>query len=166
MKKRACGILGYATLLALSGAGGCGGDARVELSAADALAAVAERMDLVIAEYHADVRHYDDLRETEVVAAFIERVRRTAADETAVDRHAVQFKDALARIRTDRDTERTRRDTAHENVRALREVAGGLRRLAIESLTLDDEMRRYLSGWFDMRRAAQAAVVRREVDDE
>jgi len=143
-------------------AGGCIGDARVDLSAADALSAVADRMDAVVAEYHEDVRRFDDLRESEVVAAFVERVRRDASDEAATARHVEQFKEALAKIRSDRETERIRRDAADQNVRVLREVADGLRRLAIESLTLDDEIRRYLTGWLEARRTVKRSTPHRE----
>jgi len=163
---RFLGIHHYAAVAGLLAAVGCGGNAHVELSAADALAVAADRMDLAIDEYHADIEQYDDLREEEVVEAFVARVRRAPEDETAVEKHTAQFKAALGKIRADRDTERTRRDAAGENVRVLREVAGGLRRLAVEQLTLDDELRRYLTGWLEARRAAQSDTTQRENSDE
>jgi len=132
-------------------AGGCGGDARVELSAADALGAVAGQMERTIQEYHQEVSRYDDTRESSVVAAFVARVRTDAADDAAVEAHAADFETALRRIRADRDTEWNRRNAAVENVGVLREVSSGVRKLAIQSLGLQDEIRRYLTSWIEAR---------------
>lgn len=137
-------------LLALLPAG-CGGDARVQLSAADALTATAGQVELTVHEYHQEVSAYDESRESEVVSAFVARVRADHADPAAVESHADRFKAALAKIRTDRDVEWRRRQAALDNVAVLRELARGLRRLALESLSLDDEMRRYLSNWLTTR---------------
>jgi hypothetical protein len=142
-------------LLALLPAG-CGGDARIQLSAADALTATAGQVELAMQEYHQEGSAYDDSRESEVVSAFVVRVRADHADPAAVESHADRFKAALATIRTDRDVEWQRRQAALENVAVLRELARGLRRLALESLSLDDEMRRYLSNWLTTREKTNA----------
>jgi len=133
---------------------GCGGDAQLELAAADTLLAVADQMELTVGEYHDEVSRHDDSRESAVVSAFVARVRADVSDEAALDSHAADFAEALRRIRVDRRTEWARRSRAMDNVSVVREVARGLQRLAIESLTLKDEMRRYLSGWIETRRAA------------
>jgi hypothetical protein len=52
-----------------------------------------------------------------------------------------------------------RHTAALENVAVIREVAEGLRRMGIESLTLSDEMRRYLSRWIEARKLAGSASV-------
>jgi len=137
---------------------GCGGDARLEMSAADALLATADQMELTIQEYHGEVSAYDDSRESEVVSAFVTRVQAAPDDAVAIDSHAADFKAALRKIRTDRGTEFTRFGAALDNVDVLRELARGLQRLAIESLTLQDEMRRYLTGWIETRRRASDAA--------
>ncbi len=137
-------------------AGGCGGDARVELSAADALGAVAGQMERSIEEYHQEVSRFDDTRESAVVAAFVARVRKDSADEAAVDAHAADFEAALRRIRDDRETEWSRRNAALDNVGVLREVARGVQRLAIQSLGLQDELQRYLTGWIEARQRAKS----------
>ncbi|HOW17886.1 MAG TPA: hypothetical protein PLC79_02535 [Phycisphaerae bacterium] len=138
---------------------GCGGDARVELSAADALSAVAGQMRVVFDEYHGEVEAHDDTRESAVVRAFVERVRRDSSDGAKLDQHASQFEAAMATIRADRRTEWQRRAAAETQVETILEVAKGLRRLGIESLSLQDEMRRYLVSWTEsMRRAGTAAA--------
>ncbi|MGQ9650856.1 MAG: hypothetical protein ACUVXJ_12155 [Phycisphaerae bacterium] len=139
---------------AVFGLAGCGGDARLELSAADALTAAADRMEIVVAEYHAEMDAYDGTRESAVVEAFVERLKSSAGDERAMADHAVQFRLALERVRQDRAVQWQRHTAALENVAAVREVAEGLRRMGIESLTLSDEMRRYLSRWTEARRQA------------
>ena len=48
---------------------GCGGDARMELAATDALTAVADQMELTIGEYHREMAWYDDSRESAVISA-------------------------------------------------------------------------------------------------
>jgi len=136
---------------------GCGGDARLELAAADALAAAAERMQTAVDDYHAEMTAFDDSREEAVTEAFVQRVRADAADEQAVAVHSAEFKSALGRIRADRAVEQQRRAAAVENLGVVREVADGLRRMGVESLTLSDEMRRYLSGWIEARKQAVAA---------
>lgn len=151
---RACLVLALGVGLL----GGCGGDARMELSASDALAAVADQMELTIGEYHGEVSRYDDSRESVVVAALVERMRRDIGDEEAVGAHVADFTEALRRIRGDRETEWQRRTAAMENVGVLREVSRGLQRLALESLTLEDEMRRYLTSWIEARRRTQTGV--------
>lgn len=134
---------------------GCGGDARVELSAADAVTAVAGQMDGALAEYHKEVSRADDAREGEVVRAFVARVRADSADSEALDQHSEQFGSALARIRQDRETEWSRRSAVAENVQVLREIAKGLQRIGLQSLSLQDEMRRYLETWMQARQRAE-----------
>ena len=137
--------------------GGCGGDARVDLSAADGIRATAKQMEIVLQEYHDEVARYDTSREDEVIAAFVGRIKTDVQDDSAVASHVTDFRGALEKIRKDRDTEYTRRAAAADNVAVLREMARGLERLGIESLTLQDEMKRYLTSWIDARRRADSS---------
>lgn len=141
-------------LVCLCALGGCAADARVDLSAADALTAVAGQVQQTIQEYHGEVVRFDDSRESATVAAFVARVKADAADEASLDAHAAQFAAALVKIRADRETEWARRAAAMENVGVLREMASGLRRLALQSLSLDDEVRRYLASWMSTKTSA------------
>lgn len=135
---------------------GCGGDARMEMTAADAISVAASQMDVTLREYHDEVGRADDARESAVVAAFVERIRTAATQPAVIESHTGDFKAALKAIREDRETEDARLASAKDNVGALREVARGMQRLAIDSLTLQDEMRRYLNGWLEARRQAEA----------
>ena len=65
------------------------------------------------------------------------------------------FKAALSNIREDRRVEWARRSAALENIDGLREVADGLHKIGLDSLNLRDEVRRYLSGWMELRRQSQ-----------
>lgn len=145
-------------LLLVSVLAGCGGDARVDLSAADGIQAAAQQMELTLREYHNEVNRYDSSRETAVIAAFVSRVRADSQNEAAVNEHAAEFGKALEKIRTDRDTEYARQAAASDNVGVLREMARGLERLGIESLTLQDEVRRYLTSWLAARQRAETTV--------
>lgn len=136
---------------------GCGGDARVELSAADALTAVAGQMQGTIEEYHVEVTRSDDARESAAIAAFVERVKKDAGNDAALAAHASDFEAALVKVRGDREVEWSRRNAAVENVVVLRDVSRGLQKLAIQSLALDDELKRYLTGWISARQATSAA---------
>jgi len=137
---------------------GCGGDARVELAAADALDVAASEFRVTLNEYHRDLAATDDMREANVVAAFVRRIRTDAADEAKSDVHAEQFATALARIRADRAVAAQRYAAGVSQADAVVEVARGLRRIGIESLTLQDEMRRYLSSYIDAMKRAKAAA--------
>jgi len=137
---------------------GCGGDARVDLSAADGIRAAADQMELTLREYHNEVVTYDDSREASIVSAFVARLKADRQDDTAIDGHATQFTAALSKIRKDRETEYSRQAAASDNVAVLRELSRGLERLGIESLTLQDEMKRYLTSWMDARRRAQITI--------
>jgi len=136
---------------------GCSGDASVELRAADALDAVATQMDTAASEYHAEIERYDASRRAAVAAAYVERIARDAADKDRCANHTSDFLLALDRIDADRGTELARASAVASQVAAVREVSRGLRRLAIESLSLQDEMRRYFTSLADNYRAAKTA---------
>jgi len=143
----ACGALGAAA--------GCGGDARVELAAADAIEAVAAQMRLTLDEYHEQVVAYDDAREAEAIAAFVARLRADLADQRKTTEHMAAFREAMARLRLDRRAEWQRYTAAGDNVALLDELTQDLRKLAIESLTLRDELRRYLTDVLAARRQSR-----------
>ena len=124
--------------------GGCGGgDARVELAAADSMEALGASMAQTLAECHADLGRGDDDRQRAAIQAFIDRVRANIADETATEAHAEAFQKALEGLDADRRVAWERYTASLDNVATLREVAQGLRRLALNSMSLDDEVRRY-----------------------
>ena len=142
----------------LFGAGGCGGDARVELAAADAIDAAAAQLKVTLDEYTAELELADRRRRDGAVAAFVERLRRDIADDPATRAHAAAFSEALAALDQDRTTEQRRHNAASANVGTLEEIAAGLRRVAISTLTIRDEIRRYLDSLVQARRTADTTL--------
>ncbi len=137
---------------AIGGLGvGCGGDAGMELAASDALVAVADQMQVTVQEYHQDVSRFDDSREDGVVEAFVARVQAAHDDAAATETNVKEFQAALRKIRQDRETEWQRRTAAMSNVDTLREMARGMQKLALDSLSLRDEARRYIETWIANR---------------
>ena len=123
---------------------GCLANAQVQVSAARSLAAVADELRLAVDEYDADLAMADDAREADVIAAFVDRVGRDVGDASAMAQHEAAFREALLRIRDDRQVAWQRRTSAMDNVSLLEEVGQGLEKLAVQSMTLSDEARRYL----------------------
>ncbi len=134
---------------------GCGGDARVELSAADSIDSLANALELAVREYHDDLAVNDDLRESAAIAAFVTRIQAATDDPAEQERHVADFTAALARVRQDRRVEWTRFTATGDNIDTLREIISGLRRLAIESLTLRDEARRYIFSLIEKHRSSR-----------
>ena len=135
--------------------GGCAGNARVELTAADSVEMLGASMTQTLAEYHADLARFDEERQRAAVQAFIERVRMDVADEAATDAHAEAFRQALQHLDADRQTAWERYAASLDNVATLREIAQGLRRLALDSMSLDDDVRRYFGEVMERRQEAK-----------
>ena len=110
-----------------------------------------------IDEYRHDLEQLDDQRRKAVVDAFVIRVRNNAQDEDALAAHTAAFNIALDRMEADRRAASDRRQAAVENLETLQEIADGLRRLAIESMSLDNDARRFLeSALIQVRHAEQS----------
>ncbi|GJM23591.1 MAG: hypothetical protein DHS20C16_00060 [Phycisphaerae bacterium] len=145
-----CGVLLLCGIMAV----GCSLDARVDLAAASAMDTLAGSMEGVVNEYHTEIDRADDAAEVAVVDAFVGRIRRDVTDEVAVESHSEKFRLAMKRVRDDRAVEMNRYRAALDNVDVVREVARGLRRLATESMSFEDDARRYL---FSLLESAQAS---------
>lgn len=109
-----------------------------------------------LVEYHDDLERLDDERERAVIDAFVERVRRNVAG--GVSDEAEAFRSALAQIRADRRVALERYLASRENLATIREVTRGLRRLALESMSLQDETRRYFSDLIERSKVREAAT--------
>jgi len=129
---------------AVVGLAGCAAGARAQLSAADSMQAVMQAVELATTEYHNEVRSADALRRRSAIDAFVQRIRNDHDDEQVVTNHVAAFNLALDRIQQDGQIENARYLATIQNIRTLDEIAGGLKRLAIQSMTLDDELRRYM----------------------
>jgi hypothetical protein len=135
---------------------GCGGDARVELAAADALDVAAAQLRLAFDEYHAEINRADQSRQHAAVGAFVARLRADIDDQAAIDAHTAAFTEALAALWADQRAEDQRCHNALDNLDAVGEVAAGLRRVGIATLTVSDEVRRYLDSLIAARTQAAA----------
>lgn len=135
---------------------GCVGDARVGLAAADSIDVLTASLGAVLAEYHADIERSDDSRERTAVMALVERLRVDMGDQAKTDAHTNDLLQALERVHADRRVAYKRYTASRDNVSALREVAEGLRRLAIESLSMKDEAERYFTDLLELWRAERA----------
>jgi len=153
MQNRAVHSAAWLVLNAL--ASGCAGDARVELAAADSVELLGASMRQTLAEYHEDLARFDAERQRAAVQAFIVRVRADIADDAATDAHAAAFQAALQGLDADRQAARERYAASLDNVATLREIAAGLRRLALESISLDDDVRRYFDEVMERRKEAK-----------
>jgi len=134
---------------------GCTSASRVPLSAADSMDLLAVSLGRAIDEYGLDLEKLDEQRRKAVVDAFVVRVRTDPFDDEALAGHATTFTAALERIDADRRAASDRRQAAIDNLETLREIAEGLRRVALESMSLDDEARRYFTGVISQIHASQ-----------
>ncbi|UCG33868.1 MAG: hypothetical protein JSU68_04370 [Phycisphaerales bacterium] len=142
---------------------GCGGDARVELAAADALDVAAAQLRLAFDEYHAEIDQADRGRQHAAVGAFVARLRADIEDENAIRAHTADFTEALDALWADQQAEHQRCHNALDNLDAVGEIATGLRRVGIATLTVSDEVR----GYFDSLVAArQQAAAQPETNHE
>ena len=135
---------------------GCAGDARVGLAAADSIDVLAAGLGTALAEYHVDLERSDDSRERAAVMALVERLRVDVGDQANTNAHTNDLLQVLERVHADRRVAYKRYTASMDNVSALREVAEGLRRLAIESLSLEDEAERYFTDVLELWREGRA----------
>jgi|GEM_PF-3118737 len=146
MKKRIGWVCTAVSLLVSLASSGCvGGDARVEMATANLLDVANDSLAQTLNEYHHDIEAADMRREQSIIIAFTRRIAGAARDTDAIEQHTRDFQTALAKLRADTQTEWNRHATAIENVNTLREMATTLRKLAVESLSLEDETKRYLT---------------------
>lgn len=136
---------------------GCGGDARVQLAAADSVDLLRAGIAQSLAEYHADLAALDDQRRQAATDALIDRLRN---DETDADASADAFRQAMQRLDADREVAWQRYAASMDTVSLMGEIAADLRRVAAESMALNDEAQRYftdLARQYKERRVQEAA---------
>ena len=123
---------------------GCTGDARVELTAAQSLEALAGELDQALGEYHDTVTVGDDDREASIVSAYLARVRRDTDDPAALAQNERDLVAALEKLKQARAVESARWTATADNVSLLRETATELRRSAVKSAAVSTDARRYV----------------------
>lgn len=151
-------VIGWTSIVGLSVGVciGCSTDGRTTLSAMDSVDVLGDALAGALVEYHDDLERLDDERERAVIDAFVERVRRNVAG--GVSDEAEAFRSALAQIRADRRVALERYLVSWDNLATIREVTRGLRRLALESMSLQDETRRYFSDLIERSKVREAAT--------
>ena len=135
---------------------GCLGDGRSTLSAMDSVDVLGVALAGALAEYRDDLERLDDERERSVIDAFVERVRQDVSGGVNDGADAAAFRLALAHLRADRRVALERYLAWRENLATLREVTSGLRRLALESMSFQDETRRYFSDLIERSEVREA----------
>lgn len=146
-----CGLALFAAELS-----GCGGDARVELAAADSMDAIRAGLAQSLTEYHADLAALDEQRRAAATDALIDRLRSSLNDEAGMDAHAESFRQAMARLEADREAAWKRYAVSLDTVTLLGDIAADLRRLAADSMTVNDEAKRYFTDVVQQRRDLKA----------
>ncbi len=124
---------------------GCATGARVQFTTAQSLDALNVEVAKAVREYHAEIRAADTERRHAAVDAFAARIRASRDDGDATTQHVGQFNQALDQLQTDAEAENERLNATLDNLSLVTEAAAGLRRIAVESMTLNDEVRRYLT---------------------
>ncbi len=130
--------------VAMLAVGGCAVGTRVQITTAETLDALVGALGQAVDEYHLEVRGADVEKRRAAVDAFAARIRADHKDDEAATRHVMLFNQALDSLQHDAEAENSRHGATLENLRVVTEAAAGLRRIAIESMTLNDEVRRYL----------------------
>lgn len=148
-------VIVVVVFVAVFGCCGCTAIPRIQLSAADSMELLAASLATAINEYRNDLEQLDAQRRKAVVDAFVTRVRSDHQDEYLLAGHSIAFHEALDRIEADQRAASDRRQAAIENLETLKEIADGLRRVAFDSMNLDDEASRYLAGLFSHIRTNQ-----------
>lgn len=123
----------------------CAHHARVELAAATALDRLAAEVETALNEYHDELNAADRDKRAAVIDAFVNRIRTDHANPQQTTAHVQQFNDALDRILADTDVERTRMTATRDNIATVRDIAADLRRFAVQSMSLNDDLQRYLN---------------------
>lgn len=137
--------LGFAIIPIL----GClGGDARVEIATANLIDVATDSFAGALAEYHQEILAADAKREQEVIQAFTTRLAQSEdgpLDPVVIENHKQDFARALTKLRADTETEWQRHMILTANLKTLQDAATTMRKLAVDSLSLEDETKRYLS---------------------
>lgn len=141
--------IGLLTAVLAAGVSGCDASAGMELAASDLGDRIAENLSTAVDEYHAEVDAADDYKESAVASAFVARVLEHSGDAKALGDDQQKFLAAMQKVRRAREIEFERRAMTRESIGLIREMAGKLRKIATDSMSLSDEARRYVTGWID-----------------
>ena len=127
---------------------GCVVGGRTNLAAADTIDVVVESLAQSLGEYHEEIAAADEARRRRAVDALIARIKADGENEERSAVHRAAFIEVLQRLGHDEHIEWQRYTTALDHLTILRKIGDGLRRMARESASLDDEFRRHLMSLF------------------
>jgi enamine deaminase RidA (YjgF/YER057c/UK114 family) len=137
------------------GVSGCGGDAGLEMRTADVMHSGTAAARQALDEFQADLEAADDAKESMLILNFTQLVLQDIDDQPKVSQHIADFGAALAKLRRMREASRRRYQAAIESLDTMDEVATDLHKFAVDSLTMEDETRRYFTGWVEQIRTAR-----------
>ena len=181
-------LFGTALSLALGVPMGCAAMARPQLAAADSIDLLTAEVGKAIAEYAADLDACDDAKRRAVIEAYTDRIRNAetptrgnaetdgendgensktpargnAETEAEIEEHKARFVTALERIDADKNVAKTRQQNAENNLETMQEIAGGLRRMALEMLKLDGEAKQYFEGLIEAQKRRNTETPKRQ----
>lgn len=141
--RRVLVVLTCLTLLAM--VLGCNQSAGLALKSSTALQTVADQVQTMQQEYHEEVVEMDDLRETRIVSDLVKSLKANPNNEEVV----AAFYQIMKKIRDDREVEMQRHMNGKGTVTVLRKMADQLEQFGLDSIALEDEARRYFTGWLD-----------------
>ena len=135
--------------------GGCGVPPMAVMSQSQMLHRAGAEVRNAAAEWAADVQAGDDAREAAAIGAFVARIRRAADNEPQIATDTAAFTSALTSLRRDRYAADERLRVVLDNVDAVDEAADAMQQLAVESQSLNDEWKRYVTDNLAAMKAAQ-----------
>jgi hypothetical protein len=149
-------VMGLASVLT-----GCGVPPAVVMSMAQTMSVAAQQQRQAAARWAYDLQQADAVREARGVAAFVARVRAAGDDEARTAEATEALIAALDKLRDDRwaADERLRLELASAD--ALEALGEQANTLAVESQTLNDEMRRYLGRAWEAYKQAQVLAAQK-----
>lgn len=131
---------------------GCQSSPGLALKASSALGELAEQQEVMLDEYHQEVVEMDDLRESRVTNDLVLALKANPDSPETV----AAFLQIMRNIRADREVEWARKQNGRDNISVLRKMAAQLEQYGIDALSLDDELRRYVTGWSDKYKEVKA----------
>ncbi len=127
---------------------GCVVGGRTNLAAADAIDVVVESLTQSLGEYHEELATGNEAQRRRALDALIERIKTDGEDQGRTAAHRAAFMEVLRRLGDGERVEWQRYATSLDHLAILGEIGDGLRRMARESASLDDEFRRHLMSLF------------------
>jgi hypothetical protein len=145
-------VIGLGGVLAITS---CGVPPAVVMSLAQTMSVAAEQQRQAAARWAYDLEQADAVREARGIAAFVGRIRAAGDDDAKIADATQALIAALDKMRDDRWAADERLRVELTNADALDALGAQANTLAVESQTLNDELRRYLGRAWEAYKEAQ-----------